>query len=279
MSLWAALHTGVLTLPVHWLAQAAPPGATPLPLGTPSPTPAPTATPALAAGPPLELGANPISMVVMLALLSMLPFLLMMTTSFLKFSVVLSILRNALGTQQIPPNPVLLGLALVLTVYVMSPVATEAYEGLRGPLAADTEAQTLSGRGAESVLDAVERALPPLKRFMTRHAHADELDFFVHWARRMGPPAWKEGPGQVQTGDFIVLLPAFAVSELTEAFAIGFLLFLPFLVIDMVVSNILLAMGMHMLSPVTVSLPFKLLLFIMVDGWTMLAQGLLQGYL
>ena len=279
MSLWASLHAGALALPLHWLAQAAPPGATPLPVATPSPTPLPTPTPAMPLGPPLELGANPISTVVMLALLSMLPFLLMMTTSFLKFSVVLSILRNALGTQQIPPNPVLLGLALILSVYVMSPVAAEIYDGLRGPLAQDSEAQTLSGRGAESILDAVERAMPPLKRFMTRHAHQDEVDFFVHWARRMGPPAWKEGPEQVQAGHFIVLLPAFAISELTEAFAIGFLLFLPFLVIDMVVSNILLAMGMHMLSPVTVSLPFKLLLFIMVDGWTMLAQGLLQGYL
>src|SRR5688500_9830299 len=159
-------------------------------------------------GPPLELGANPISTVVMLALLSMLPFLLMMTTSFLKFSVVLSILRNALGTQQIPPNPVLLGLALILSVYVMSPVAAEVYDGLRGPLAQDSEAQTLSGRGAESILDAVERAMPPLKRFMTRHAHQDEVDFFVHWARRMGPQAWKEGPEQVQAGHFIVLLPA-----------------------------------------------------------------------
>jgi type III secretion protein R len=105
------------------------------------------------------------------------------------------------------------------------------------------------------------------------------VDLFLHWARRMGPPEWKEGPQQVQRTDFIVLLPAFSISELTEAFAIGFLLFLPFLVIDMVVSNILLAMGMHMLSPVVVSLPFKLLLFIMVDGWSMLAQGLMQGYL
>ena len=264
------------------LAQAAPPA---FPTATPlfaTPTPVPTPTPlitALPTGPGLDLGANPLSSVVLLGLLSMLPFLLMMSTSFLKFSVVFSILRNALGTQQIPPNPVLLGLSLILTVYVMSPVASQVYDALRGDLGRDTDAATLSGRGAENILDAVERSLPPVKAFMAKHAHKNEVDFFVHWARRMGPPEWKEGPEQIQRTDFIVLLPAFSISELTEAFAIGFLLFLPFLVIDMVVSNILLAMGMHMLSPVVVSLPFKLLLFIMVDGWSMLAQGLMQGYL
>ena len=268
--------------PFFLLAQLPPPVApTAAPL-LPTPTPIPTPTPlisALPAGSPMDLGSNPLSSVVLLGLLSMLPFLLMMTTSFLKFSVVLSILRNALGTQQIPPNPVLLGLALILTVYVMSPVASQVYDTLRPDLSRDADAPTLSGRGAESILDAVERALPPLKGFMAKHAHKREVDFFVHWARRMGPPEWKEGPEQIQRTDFIVLLPAFSISELTEAFAIGFLLFLPFLVIDMVVSNILLAMGMHMLSPVVVSLPFKLLLFIMVDGWSMLAQGLMQGYL
>jgi type III secretion protein R len=258
---------------------------TPLPTATPlfaTPTPVPTPTPMIAAlpgGPPLEMGANPLSSVVLLGLLSLLPFILMMTTSVLKFSVVFSILRNALGTQQIPPNPVILGLAMILSVYVMSPVATQVYDALKPELARDSDAATLSGRGAESIIDAVERALPPVKGFMAKHAHPREVDLFLHWARRMGPPEWKEGPEQIQRDDFLVLLPAFSISELTEAFAIGFLLFLPFLVIDMVVSNILLAMGMHMLSPVVVSLPFKLLLFIMVDGWSMLAQGLMQGYL
>ena len=268
---------------LYLLAQVPPPTVAPTAAALfPTPTPVPTPTPlisALPAGSPMDLGSNPLSSVVLLGLLAMLPFLLMMTTSFLKFSVVLSILRNALGTQQIPPNPVLLGLSLILSVYVMSPVASQVYDALRGDLARDTDAQTLSGRGAESILDAVERSLPPLKTFMAKHAHKREVDFFVHWARRMGPPEWKEGPDQIQRTDFIVLLPAFSISELTEAFAIGFLLFLPFLVIDMVVSNILLAMGMHMLSPVVVSLPFKLLLFIMVDGWSMLAQGLMQAYL
>jgi type III secretion protein R len=223
-----------------------------------------------------ELGANPLSNVVLLGLLALLPFLLMMTTSFLKFSVVLSILRNAMGTQQIPPNPVLMGLALVLTVYVMAPVGLQVYQALEPELSASTGTPTLSGGGASQILGAVEKVKPPLRTFLKRHAHPKEVRLFHHWAKVMAPPEWKE---TTTTDDMLVLIPAFAVSELTEAFAIGFLLFLPFLVVDMVISNILLAMGMHMLSPVVVSLPFKLLLFIMIDGWALLAQGLLQAYL
>jgi type III secretion protein R len=270
-----------MSAPFLLLAQMAPalaptPAATPLAAATPAATAAASAATAVAQRPPLELGANPVSTVVLLGLLSLLPFLLMMTTSFLKFSVVFSILRNALGTQQIPPNPVILGLSLILTVYVMSPVAAQVYDAVRPDLERNSDAAMMSGGGARSILDTAEKALPPLKAFMAKHAHRHEVDFFHHWGRQMGPQEWKDG---LQRDDFIVLLPAFSISELTEAFAIGFLLFLPFLVIDMVVSNILLAMGMHMLSPVVVSLPFKLLLFIMVDGWSMLIQGLLQGYM
>ena len=224
----------------------------------------------------LEMGANPISTVVLLGLLSLLPFFLMMTTSFLKFAVVLSILRNAMGTQQIPPNPVIMGLAVILTVYVMSPVGAEIYENLQGDLAQNSQAQTLSGEGARSILKGIEISKPTIRAFLATHAHEKEVQLFHYWGRRMGPETWQE---ELREDDLLVLIPAFAISELSEAFAIGFLLFLPFLVIDMVISNILLAMGMHMLSPVVVSLPFKLLLFIMVDGWSLLCQGLLQGYL
>ncbi len=223
-----------------------------------------------------QIGANPINSVILLGLLSLLPFLLMMTTSFLKFSVVFSILRNALGTQQIPPNPVILGLAVLLSVYVMSPVGAEIYEQLEPELAGDVSAEALSGQGAALLLETFEKSKPPIRTFLARHAHEHEVEFFLEWARRMGPESWRTG---MERDNLVVLIPAFAISELTEAFAIGFLLFLPFLVIDMVISNILLAMGMHMLSPVVVSLPFKLLLFIMTDGWTVLTRGLLQGYL
>lgn len=236
------------------------------------------------------LGSGPAGMMVFLAVLSLLPFVLMMTTSFLKFAVVLSILRNAMGTQQIPPTPVILGLAVILTVYVMAPVGSEVLAGLEEPPAelprqADVPAGAAAGVPAGEaaaasgdvgdLLARLDRARPPLRRFLARHARDKEVELFFHWAKTMGPPEWRQS---LSRDHLLVLVPAFAISELTEAFAIGFLLFLPFLVVDMVVSNILLAMGMHMLSPVVVSLPFKLLLFIMIDGWSLLAQGLLSGY-
>ena len=225
---------------------------------------------------PDQVAANPINTVILLGLLSLLPFLLMMTTSFLKFAVVFSILRNALGTQQIPPNPVIIGLAVLMSVYVMSPVGSEIYEVLEPEIQAETEADTMSNQGAKFLLESFDKARPPMRDFLQKHAHQKEVDFFFQWAQRMGPEKWQE---ELDSSSLIVLIPAFAISELTEAFAIGFLIFLPFLVVDMVISNILLAMGMHMLSPVVVSLPFKLLLFVMADGWTLLTRGLLQGYL
>ncbi len=226
--------------------------------------------------PSLPIGSNPVGTVILLGLLSLLPFLLMMTTSFLKFSVVFSILRSAMGTQQIPPTPVIMGLSIILTVYVMAPMGSTIYQQIQPELQRNSRADLLSGEGARGIISVFDKATPPLKAFLKKHAHPKEIKLFLRWGRQMGPPTWKENLGE---DDLIVLIPAFAISELTEAFAIGFLLFLPFLVIDMVVSNILLAMGMHMLSPVVVSLPFKLLLFIMVDGWSLLSQGLLQGYL
>jgi type III secretion protein R len=200
----------------------------------------------------------------------------MMATSFLKFSVVFSILRSAMGTQQVPPTPVLMGLAVILTAYVMAPVAAEINAALQADLAVASDAPAASGQGSREILRALEHARPPAVRFLKRHAHPREVELFLRQARGMGASPWSD---EVKEDDLAVLLPAFAVSELSEAFAIGFLLFLPFLVIDMVISNILLAMGMHMLSPTVVSLPFKLLLFVMIDGWALLTQGLLQAYL
>ena len=223
------------------------------------------------------LGSSPAGTMIFLGALSLLPFVLMMTTSFLKFSVVLSILRNAMGTQQIPPTPVILGLSMILTVYVMAPVGSEVLASLeQEPVTVQGPAGDSTAAGdARDLLARLERVRPPLVRFLSRHARDKEVELFLHWGRTMGPPEWRQSLGR---DHLLVLIPAFAISELTEAFAIGFLLFLPFLVVDMVVSNILLAMGMHMLSPVVVSLPFKLLLFIMIDGWSLLAQGLLSGY-
>jgi type III secretion protein R len=225
---------------------------------------------------PVSWASNPLTTVIMLSLLSMLPFLLMMSTSFVKFSVVFSILRSALGLQQVPPPAVTTGLALILTAYVMAPVGLQVMDAVQPLLMESSGQDVVSPGGAQMVLEAASRAREPLRAFLYKHAHVKERQAFHQMAVRMGPPAWKDA---LKENDLLVLLPAFTVSELTEAFMIGFLIFLPFLVVDMVVSNILLAMGMHMLSPVTISMPFKLLLFVLVDGWDLLVRGLVQGYL
>jgi type III secretion protein R len=233
-------------------------------------------TPAAFGAASASWAGNPLSTLIMLSLLALGPFLLMMSTSFVKFSVVFSILRSALGLQQVPPPAVSVGLAVVLTVYVMSPVGSQIYVAIEPMLQQPSGQEVVSPAGAQMVLQAVERARDPLRGFLARHAHARERAAFHRMALRMGPPDWKDS---LKDDDLLVLIPAFTVSELSEAFMIGFLIFLPFLVIDLVVSNILLAMGMHMLSPITISMPFKLLLFVLVDGWGLLVRGLVQGYL
>ncbi len=225
---------------------------------------------------PASWAGNPLSTLIMLSLLALGPFLLMMSTSFVKFSVVFSILRSALGLQQVPPPAVTMGLAMVMTIYVMSPVGSQVYKAIEPMLQQPSGQDVVSPGGAQTILRAVDQARDPLRGFLVRHAHARERAAFHQMALRMGPPDWKD---TVKDDDLLVLIPAFTVSELSEAFMIGFLIFLPFLVIDLVISNILLAMGMHMLSPITISMPFKLLLFVLVDGWSLLVRGLVQGYL
>jgi len=225
---------------------------------------------------PSAWAGNPVTTLIMISLLSLMPFLLMMATSFVKFSVVFSILRSALGTQQVPPTPVIMGLAVIMTMYVMSPIGAQVYSSIEPTLTRSSGSDIVSPAGAQMVFDLVDKAREPFRAFLKKHAHPKEKTLFYKLAVQMGPPSWKE---TMTEDDLLVLIPAFTVSELAEAFMIGFLIFLPFLVIDMVVSNILLAMGMHMLSPPTVSMPFKLLLFIMIDGWDLLIRGLIQGYM
>lgn len=219
---------------------------------------------------------NPLTTIIMVSLLSLGPILLMMSSSFVKFSVVFSILRSALGLQQVPPPTVTMGLAIIMTVYVMAPVGAQVYEKVEPMLSQPSGQDVVSGAGAQMILTVADEARDPLRAFLEKHAHARERTLFHQMALRMGPPSWKEN---MKDDDLLVLIPAFTVSELSEAFMIGFLIFLPFLVIDMVVSNILLAMGMHMLSPVVISMPFKLLLFVLIDGWSLLVRGLIQGYM
>ncbi|HEX5706562.1 MAG TPA: type III secretion system export apparatus subunit SctR, partial [Pyrinomonadaceae bacterium] len=218
--------------------------------------------------------ANPVVLIIVLGALALAPFALIMLTSFVKISVVLSILRNALGTQQVPPNQVITGISLILTIFVMSPVVEKMYA--EAGEVGDSEA-IFSEVSVKTIFEASKRGREPLRVFLERHAAERDRKMFFDLARRM---AVKNGndPAEIQVTDFRIVIPAFVTSQLTEAFKIGFLLFIPFLIIDMVVSNILQAMGMFMLSPTMISLPFKLLLFVLVDGWVILVRNLVLGY-
>ena len=210
---------------------------------------------------------DPISLALALALMALIPTLAVVSTTFLKISVVMSLVRNALGVQQIPPNLALYGLSLIMTVYIMGPVGQNIYERVKE--------EPSSARSVEGMFNAVARGAEPMREFLYKHSDQRQRDFFVRTSREL----WgKELSTKTKEKDFIILVPSFMVTELTEAFEIGFLLFLPFVVIDLVVSNVLLAMGMMMVSPVMISMPLKLFLFVMADGWTRLIQGLVLTY-
>ncbi|UVO50023.1 type III secretion system export apparatus subunit SctR [Sphingomonas sp. SUN019] len=221
---------------------------------------------------------TPGSALVVVIALAIAPFFAVMVTSFTKIVVVLSLLRNALGLQQVPPNIVLNGLSLILTLYVMYPVGQQMQDAIaQNP--AQQQMQMQEGGGALSstntMLNSIEAGKEPLRGFLLKHSSPTERGFFLKTAQRVGDP---NRAAEMTDRDFIVVIPAFVVRELSLAFQIGFLIFLPFLVIDLVISNILLAMGMMMLSPTTISLPFKLLLFVLVDGWVKLSHGLVLSY-
>jgi len=210
---------------------------------------------------------DPISLIFLVGILGLLPFLVIMTTSFVKLVVVFSLIRNALGVQQIPPNLVLNGLALILTLYIMAPVGTSVFESLQ-----QIDLKTIDTPG---LIDAASKASEPFRTFLSKHSAEGERLFFIETAQRLWPPEMRDSAA---SENLLILIPAFTLSELKSAFEIGFLLYLPFIAIDLIISNILLAMGMMMVSPMTISLPFKLLLFVMLDGWTQLIQGLVLTY-
>lgn len=228
------------------------------------------ATPAFAKG--IELpndgfASNQVQMMGLLAAMAIVPFAVMMLTSFSKIVVVLSIVRSALGTQQAPPTMVLTGLAAVLSATVMSPTFEKMW--------AEGRAQYSEGADAVGMLDRAGTVLQPLKDFLVKHGSDEERARFVDMARELRPA---DESTSVSDKDLSVIVPAFVITELKEAFIIGFLIFLPFLVLDMLLANILLALGMQTLSPSQVSLPFKILLFVAVDGWALLSRGLILGY-
>jgi flagellar biosynthesis protein FliP len=202
-----------------------------------------------------------LQLVALVTILSLAPSILVMVTSFTRIVVVLSLLRTALGTGTSPPNAVLSGLALFLTAFIMTPTFEQSYRQGLQPL--------LAGQIREA--EAFERTTAPFKDFMLKHVRAKDLELFLDLSKQPRPETAQQTPLQV-------VIPAFMISELRRAFEIGFLLFIPFLIIDLVVSSVLISMGMMMVPPVTVSLPFKLIFFVLVDGWSLVVGSLVQSY-
>jgi len=217
---------------------------------------------------------RPLVLLLAMAALSLLPFVVLMLTSFVRIAVVLSILRSAVGAAQVPPNTILTGLALLLTLFVMAPTAERIYRAVEPVLPMGAGADLVSGDSVAALAAAGQRAKEPLRDFLLKHADGRDRELFHRLALRARTPAERAG---ITDRDLMVAAPAFVTSELRRAFEIGFLIFIPFLVVDLVIANLLLALGMHTLSPAAVSLPFKLLLFVLADGWHLVIRGLVES--
>jgi flagellar biosynthesis protein FliP len=205
--------------------------------------------------------ASSIKIILLLTVLSVAPAILLLMTSFTRIVIVLSFVRTSLGTQQMPPNQVIIGLSLFLTMFIMGPVYSDINQNAFQPFI----------DGEISQEQAFDTASKPLKEFMAKQTREKDLNLFLDYTK-------SEKPKTIQDIPITVLVPAFAISELKTAFQMGFMIFLPFLIIDMIVSSILMAMGMMMLPPVIISLPFKILLFILVDGWHLIVKSLLVSF-
>ncbi|WP_407919275.1 flagellar type III secretion system pore protein FliP [Crenobacter luteus] len=217
-----------------------------------------TSSPAAGGGQSYSLS---LQMLLFMTGLTFIPAMLLMMTAFTRIVIVLSLLRQALGTMQAPPNQVLIGLSLFLTIFVMGPTLDEVYNKAWVPFSEEKIGFDV----------AIDEASKPMKAFMLRQTREKDLAFFIEISRSPKPAT----PAEVSMK---TLIPAFAVSELKTAFQIGFMIFIPFLIIDLVVASILMAMGMMMVSPVIISLPFKMMLFVLVDGWTLLMGSLVQSF-
>lgn len=208
-----------------------------------------------------SVASRVVQIVALLTVLSLAPSILMMMTSFTRIVVVLSFLRTAMGAQQTPPNTVLISLAMFLTLFIMMPTINASYEEGLKPLMNDEVTE----------MEGMERASAPFKRFMLKHTREKDLALFIKLSKIEPPKEALDTPMQV-------VIPSFMISELRRAFEIGFLIFLPFLVIDMVTASILMSMGMMMLPPIMIALPFKIIFFVLVDGWWLITGSLVQSY-
>ena len=211
-----------------------------------------------------SISNRPLILMTAMGGLALVPFVGMMVTSFVKIAVVLSITRQAIGTQQAPPTTVITGMAIILTVYVMQPVGLQIYNKVERLINYESNGDLLKKENVDIIIKAAQEAKGPMKDFLMKNSAEKDRQMFYRVAYRLRAPEDRAGLAQ---DDLIIITPSFVISELTKAFQIGFIIFIPFLVIDMVVSNILMALGMQMLSPTTISLLFKILLFVLVDGW------------
>ncbi|MCC7005271.1 MAG: type III secretion system export apparatus subunit SctR [Ottowia sp.] len=210
---------------------------------------------------------HPIQLNVALFLLAILPLFIVMGTSFLKLAVVMSLFRNALGIQQVPPNIAIYGLALILTMFIMAPIGLAIQDNLK--------AHPIEMSSPNFYSDVDTQVLTPYRSFLAAHTSREQIRFFSSIGQKTWPSTYQS---RIPDSSLLIMMPAFAVSQLTEAFKIGLLLYLPFVAIDLIVSNILLAMGMMMVSPMSISLPFKLLIFVLVNGWDQLLGQLMLSY-
>jgi type III secretion protein R len=210
---------------------------------------------------------DPVNLILLLAVAAIVPFIAVVSTSFVKLAIVFTLIRNALGVQQVPPNIAINAIAIILSAYIMTPVAWKTYNILAP--------QTIDYKTSEGLKTAYNSGKGPITDFLSAHAGPRERAFFLESIRAYWPQDLSK---EITENNMVVILPAFMVSQLREAFEIGFLLYLPFLAIDLIVSNILLSLGMMMVSPLTISLPFKLFLFVTADGWSRLVLGLVKTY-
>ena len=211
--------------------------------------------------------SNPLEIIILLVVAGLLPYLAVLMSSFARIIIVLGLLRNALGLQTTPPNIVLNGLALIVSIYIMNPVLTETYEAI--------QYEDLSKITIQTAPAFLEKIKPPFQKFLTANSSPDTRQLFLSLARKTWPD---QRAATLTEQDMVILVPAFITTEVSLAFQIGFIIYLPFVIVDLVVSNILLALGMVMISPTTISLPFKLLLLTLVNGWGRLFEGLVLSY-
>jgi type III secretion protein R len=214
------------------------------------------------------LGFDPVYLILIGVVVGLAPFMLMMTTSYVKIIVVTTLVRNALGVQQVPPTMVMNGLAMILTAFIMAPVFHDCADLLE-------KQQIPNNPSVNQILSVADKITPPMKEFLKRNTDERVNQMFVATAKRIWPAKMHE---KINPDSWFFAIPSFTITELTKAFQVGFVLYLAFIAIDLIISNILLAMGMMMVSPTTISLPFKLLLFVTLDGWLKITQGLLLSY-